>query len=1173
LGTTTTTFCRISALAVCAGVGVALTGATGGTFLAAMTGSAMGGAAGNFFHQMVDGMISWFGGQKHGTTTLPANHDLDGLTASAIKLVLETARDRLLTDDPKRGVLERLAKTPVATIVEVMQAEDTRPVGDDEIAGTLGTPAGGQTTTVATPEYWQAFIEALMQRTGAAQRPTAMNTAVRDFADVFRLAAKAVKDATKDLFATNISARAKDPGAADATVFAAGLLHAHVAAFANDILRETFGPQGRFFVAALFNMLNTISANTRQPPPGAKFTVEQIDQIKACLPEAVNAAIARSRALPAPADAESLAAAREMQAQASALATTLQGMGATLDAVQKTLHGFAADQRETLTRIEQAQTKMGTTLAIVATDTGHIPAMAKDLADVKARVAAIASGHLSAATLKTANNLAAAKIAPNQFFTGRTDELTRLHAALAGGSVAIVHALTGEGGIGKTELAKVYALIYADTYDSAWWLDASSAALRGELVKVYERATGTQAPQNAQTDDLCQALVDHWKATRPLIILDNVDDPANFTLFSALPSARVLATTRQHHKTLQGVEAFRLGVLPLPDAVALMRKEIAKSRADVTEADLTAIATELDGHALAVALAGAYLANYPSYSAKEVLAKLKASKVGDVDPVADDAEHDALGLSYRRSVAASLSLSFAIPQVAAALPVLAAASFLHPTGITIEWLMAGTGWDRDKVIKAARTLATSSIIKDEKTISLHRLTQGVARSRPDVAGGEQGHAALSRLLAALIDLFKWPGTQAEQLVDHVKTPARLAAVAHAEAVIVHAEALAPPAGKGAAAPFPGTPSPAEAKSAGEPGAKVARLRAEMAHRLADAGQLADAARHIDSAIAYGEAHRPQTEVRLHIDYGIRATIRQNRGLLKEAEADLQKSIDWCEAQSPRDERGLAIDYASRASIRQLRGDLAGAEADIKKSIDWFEAQSPRDERILAIWYASRARIRQDRGDLAGAEADLQKSIDWAEAQSPRDERSLAIRYASRASIRQLRGDLAGAEADIKKSIDWVEAQSPRDQRSLAIWYASRAHIRQDRGDLAGAEADLQKSIDWAEAQTPRDQRSLAIRYAARARIRRDRGDLAGAEKDLDRSIGWYESQKPLDQRGVVFLYQDKALLLAEQGRFAEAKAAIDESVRLHTAVFGADHEWTQLTVRRQHEIHAGRSPN
>ena len=287
----------------------------------------MGGAAGNFFHQMVDGVISWFGGQKRGPTTLPANHDLDGLTASAIKLVLEECCGNLSTDDPKRGVLERLARTPVGAIIEVMQAQDTRLVGDTKIIGTLGTPAGGQTTTVATPEYWQAFITALMKRTGASEQPSAMNMPVRDFTDVFRLAAKAIKQTTKDLFVEHLSARATDPGAAAATVFAAGLLHAHVAAFANDVLRETFGPQGRFFVAALFNVLNSIAAQVQKPPTGLTLTGEQGDQIKAWVREATGEALAAGKAMPAPKTDDERAAAMQVEEQAKTLGNTLTRMG------------------------------------------------------------------------------------------------------------------------------------------------------------------------------------------------------------------------------------------------------------------------------------------------------------------------------------------------------------------------------------------------------------------------------------------------------------------------------------------------------------------------------------------------------------------------------------------------------------------------------------------------------------------------------------------------------------------------------------------------------------------------------------------------------------------------------------------------------------------------------
>lgn len=63
---------------------------------------------------------------------------------------------------------------------------------------------------------------------------------------------------------------------------------------------------------------------------------------------------------------------------------------------------------------------------------------------------------------------------------------------------------------------------------------------------------------------------------------------------------------------------------------------------------------------------------------------------------------------------------------------LAAAAFLHPTGITIELLMAGTGWDIHKSVKAAAAFERFSIMRSTprtptaaETYTIHRLTQGV----------------------------------------------------------------------------------------------------------------------------------------------------------------------------------------------------------------------------------------------------------------------------------------------------------------------------------------------------------------------------------------------------------------------------------------------------------------
>ena len=981
--TTAATIGKGFALVLCAGLACTVTGgaaaAAEASVLGGIIGTLAGGVAGNLATTFVEKLTSLFGGHLSRATADAPNHDLAALATNAVFQAIGAAHAAVGAGAKFSNAIGRIHAAGPGQVAATLANVPNNAMDEADILAIIGTPEGGNSTPTKTPAFWLWVAGDLAKKTSAHR--------IKPGADASPL------HAVKSIFTITPRPEDPDPNADAAIAWLADYLHRRVANQVNDILRSPTEIGRRARIAAEFMYLRAILEAVRSQGQNVTLAPAQLDAIKAAVAERCEA-LAKEPAWFTTANA---ALALSLREHAEASASGLSALGADVSAIRVSLASIN-DKLDALSR-----------------------QIAEGFAMMKERLDRLGSGQLSAATLKTLGNLAAAKIAPNQFFTGREDELARLHTALAGGSVAIVHALTGEGGIGKTELAKVYALVFADTYDSVWWIDASSAALRGELVKVYERALGKAALQNAQVADLCQALVEHWKGTRPLVILDNVDEGGNFTLFSALPSARILATTRQHHKTMPGVAPFALGVLPIVDAVSLMRKEIAQHRADVTEADLTAIATELGGHALAVALAGAYLANYAAFSAGEVLAKLRESKSGDVDEPDADGNHDIPGIAYRKSVAASLSLSFAHPKVGPALPLLAAAAFLHPTGITLEWLMAGTGWDKAKASRAASVLDTFSIVKSaaptattQATYSVHRLTQGVARARADVAGGEQVQATLTRLLDALIDLFRWPATQAEQLLDHAKTPARLAALAHAEAVIVHAGASVRDAGEGAAAPLPRTPTPAMQ-------ALAARLRAEMAHRLASVGQLADAARHIGA------------------------------------------SIDWGEAQSPRDERGLAIWYASRASIRRDRGDLAGAEKDIRASNAWFKKQVPQSGYDLALGYAREARIRRDMGQHAEALRLIDCCLTWAKAQQPIDDWSIAAWRGDRATILAEMNRVPEAIADIAACIAWHRQHLPENRHLMARFLRDQARILAQAGDWAGAAAAIAESLPLHEA--------------------------------------------------------------------------------------------------------------
>ena len=70
--------------------------------------------------------------------------------------------------------------------------------------------------------------------------------------------------------------------------------------------------------------------------------------------------------------------------------------------------------------------------------------------------------------------------ARNPGFTGRDDLLAEVRERLLAGDRAVVQALHGMGGVGKTQLAAEYAHRFAEAYDLAWWIDAEQGKLIGD---------------------------------------------------------------------------------------------------------------------------------------------------------------------------------------------------------------------------------------------------------------------------------------------------------------------------------------------------------------------------------------------------------------------------------------------------------------------------------------------------------------------------------------------------------------------------------------------------------------------------------------------------------------------------------------------------------------------
>ena len=207
----------------------------------------------------------------------------------------------------------------------------------------------------------------------------------------------------------------------------------------------------------------------------------------------------------------------------------------------------------------------------------------------------------------------------NPFFTGREDVLMELHTALMTAKTAALtqaQAISGLGGIGKTQIAIEYSYRYREHYSAVLWVNASSRnILLDEFVKL---AALLDLPEKREPDqNIVLVAIHRWLVGHPgwLLILDNVDDLLSINDVLPRQSAgSVLITTRL--QALGGLaQSIKVNTMVEDEAILfLLRRtkfltpQMPLARIDLQTQHLAAeIVTELDALPLALDQAGAYI--------------------------------------------------------------------------------------------------------------------------------------------------------------------------------------------------------------------------------------------------------------------------------------------------------------------------------------------------------------------------------------------------------------------------------------------------------------------------------------------------------------------------------------------------------------------------------------
>jgi hypothetical protein len=319
--------------------------------------------------------------------------------------------------------------------------------------------------------------------------------------------------------------------------------------------------------------------------------------------------------------------------------------------------------------------------------------------------------------------------ARNPGFTGRDRLLAAVRERLLAGDRAVVQALQGMGGVGKTQLAIEYAHRFADGYDVAWWVNAEQAGLIGDQFAALGSALGCVQPGVGTEAVRTAVLADLHQRDRWLLVFDNAETPADIRPWLPGGGGHVLITSRERVWT-ELAARVEIDVLARAESVVILQDRVD----GLAHADADRLAAELGDLALAVAQTAGFMAETGT-SAPQCLDLMRTHAGQLLDRAAP-------GSSYPRSLAAATELI--VDRLATEDPAAAQlaniCAFLAPEPIPEDLFTSAPSELPDELAaRAADPLAWRQTLAhlarqtlarvDQRGLVMHRLTQAILRDR------------------------------------------------------------------------------------------------------------------------------------------------------------------------------------------------------------------------------------------------------------------------------------------------------------------------------------------------------------------------------------------------------------------------------------------------------------
>jgi tetratricopeptide (TPR) repeat protein/DNA-binding XRE family transcriptional regulator len=725
----------------------------------------------------------------------------------------------------------------------------------------------------------------------------------------------------------------------------------------------------------------------------------------------------------------------------------------------------------------------------------------------------------------------------NPYFTGREEILAALHTQLDSQRASVPAqscALSGLGGVGKTQIALEYAYRHALEYSAVFWVEADTAErITSSLLRL---ADVLDLPERYDSDQQqVLRVVQQWLTTHHhwLLIWDNLEDPT--LLYTFVPPTRhgVFLITTQC-ATL-GTLAQGIELLPLkPDEglVFLLHRAKILSPANVQQMRLFATSSPTEYAAaqeVVICLGGLPLA------LDQVGAYIDETRCGFLGYLQRFEQQRSILLDRRGAVSTDHPQSvvstflLACQQVAqrfpTALELLRLCALLSPDAIPEQLLLAyptclgdelsAVAADPLQFDQALEVLLGLSLIHryaDNRTLSMHRLVQVV------VCESMSEHERTQRRLQVLQVLARF--------FSQVTTDNSTEVWKQCERLLPHALLVS-----AALADHPGNQD-------------LVLVLSKAADLLRERAQYDQAQLLYERALRICNQEVGQMPLATADVLNGLANLYAEQGSYAQAEQASRQALHIQEQTLGVDHPETSTSFLTLAGLFWLRGEYTQAEPLYCRVLALRE-QVWGEEHPLVILPLSRLGLLYWRqGKYEQAEPLFQRALALCEQLRGPEQPQLIEPLTNLGLLYWKQGRHRAAESLFRRAIHiWEQVFGP-EYPGLAYTLTGLASVLTEQGKHEEAERLFQRALHIRERALGAEHHLVAVSLNNLAEISMKRGKLVQAERLYLRAIALYEHRGEIEHRSLAHPLHGLANLSAKLGKKAQAELLYQRALQI-----------------------------